>query len=144
MRITRLFRHLRRNHRGQALVEMAIILPVFLLMVLGMIDLARAWNIKQVITDAAREAARNGVVDSQGFVMTTAYVEGIAATALTNAGLDLGLASITSSGVNDATNTPLQIDITYPYPLQFMSIFYDVLGGGGPILLQTRIIMRNE
>lgn len=140
MRITRLFRRLRRNHRGQALVEMAIILPIFLLMVLGMIDLARAWNAKQVITDAAREAARSGVVDNQSVTVDLAYIQGIASTAIANAGFDPALANITATGTGAAKDTPLQVDITYPYPFQFMSIF----GGGAPILLQTRIVMRNE
>jgi Flp pilus assembly protein TadG len=47
---------------GQALVELALILPVILLMVIGMLEFARAWNLHQVITDAAREGARRAVL----------------------------------------------------------------------------------
>ena len=107
MRITRLFRRLRKNHRGQALVEMALILPVFLLMVLGMIDLARAWNAKQVITDAAREAARRGVVDYPSIIVDRAYVEGIALAAIANAGFDPALAIVDPQGAGLGRNTTL-------------------------------------
>lgn len=48
--------------RGQALVELALILPVILLMVIGMLEFARAWNLHQVVTDAAREGARRAVL----------------------------------------------------------------------------------
>jgi Flp pilus assembly protein TadG len=47
---------------GQALVEFALILPVILLLVVGMLEFARAWNLHQVMTDAAREGARRAVL----------------------------------------------------------------------------------
>ena len=48
----------RRDGRGQALVELALILPILLMLLLGIFEFGRAWNTKQVITDAAREGAR--------------------------------------------------------------------------------------
>jgi Flp pilus assembly protein TadG len=50
------------RQRGQALVEFALILPVVLLLVVGMLEFARAWNLHQVMTDAAREGARRAVL----------------------------------------------------------------------------------
>jgi Flp pilus assembly protein TadG len=44
------------------LVEFALILPVILLLVVGMLEFARAWNLHQVMTDAAREGARRAVL----------------------------------------------------------------------------------
>ncbi len=52
----------RRPARGQALVEFALILPVILLLVVGILEFARAWNLHQVMTDAAREGARRAVL----------------------------------------------------------------------------------
>ena len=52
----------RRGERGQALVEFALILPVILLLIVGMLEFARAWNLHQVMTDAAREGARRAAV----------------------------------------------------------------------------------
>jgi len=141
IKLFQLRRRLRKDQRGQAIVELALILPVFLLMVLGMIDLARAWNAKQVITDAAREAARRGVVDNP--IVTQTYVEGVAESALSNAGFDYNLATITATGVNAPTGDPLQVDITYPYTFEFMSIFMNMIGGN-TVTLTTSIVMRNE
>jgi Flp pilus assembly protein TadG len=51
-----------RNERGQALAEFALVLPLVLLFIAGIVEMGRAWNIKQVVTDAAREGARYTVV----------------------------------------------------------------------------------
>ena len=44
--------------RGQSLVELALILPVFLLLVMGVIDFGRVFNSYEAIANAAREGAR--------------------------------------------------------------------------------------
>jgi hypothetical protein len=46
------------EERGQSLVEMALILPILLLLVVGIVDLGRAFNNHVIITNAAREGAR--------------------------------------------------------------------------------------
>jgi TadE-like protein len=50
------------RRRGQALVEFALVLPLVLLLVVGMLEFARAWNLHQVMTDAVREGARRAVL----------------------------------------------------------------------------------
>ncbi len=52
-----------RRHRGQSLVELAFILPVMLLLLLGAIDLGRVMYSQITITNAAKEGA---LVASQG------------------------------------------------------------------------------
>jgi len=49
--------------RGQTLVEFALILPIFLLILLGLFDLGRAIYAYSTISNASREAARLGIVD---------------------------------------------------------------------------------
>jgi Flp pilus assembly protein TadG len=48
---------------GQALVEFALVLPLLLLLVFGLIDFARAWSANHAIADATREGARMLVVN---------------------------------------------------------------------------------
>jgi Flp pilus assembly protein TadG len=55
-------KRVRLGERGQALVEFALILPVILLVMVGMLEFARAWNLHQVMTDAAREGARRAAI----------------------------------------------------------------------------------
>jgi len=47
-----------RKERGAAAVEMAIVLPLLLLVVGGLVDLGRAYYLNVVITNASREGAR--------------------------------------------------------------------------------------
>src|SRR5690348_10380937 len=44
--------------RGASLVETAIVLPVFILLVIGLIEFARVVMFQQVLTDAARIGCR--------------------------------------------------------------------------------------
>lgn len=52
-----------RRQRGQALTEFAIILPVFFLLVAGMIDFGLGIYSDLTLVNAAREGARLGVID---------------------------------------------------------------------------------
>ena len=55
-----------RRERGAAAVEMALILPVLLLLVGGIIDLGRAFMMQIMLTNAAREGTRAAVVMTTG------------------------------------------------------------------------------
>ena len=52
-----------RHQHGQALVEFALILPVFFLMVAGMFDFGLGLYSDLTVINAAREGARLGVID---------------------------------------------------------------------------------
>ena len=49
---------LNRDDRGAVMVEFAIILPVLLLILLGIVEFGRAYNVQVSIQAAAREGAR--------------------------------------------------------------------------------------
>jgi Flp pilus assembly protein TadG len=50
------------NRRGQSLVEFALVVPLLLLMLAGIIEFGRAWNWSQTVTEAARAGARKAAV----------------------------------------------------------------------------------
>ena len=52
----------RRGERGQAVVELALTLPLLLLVVLGVFDFGLMFERFEVVTNAAREGARMGVL----------------------------------------------------------------------------------
>ena len=54
--IGRLRRH--DAERGAAAVEFALVLPLFLMLLFGMVDFARAFNTQLTLSDAAAEGAR--------------------------------------------------------------------------------------
>jgi len=54
---------MRRDH-GAAAVEMALLLPLLLLLVFGIIDFGRLLNAQITVTEAAREGARAAVIEN--------------------------------------------------------------------------------
>ena len=56
------FRRFKKNNRGVALIEFALVLPLLLLLVLGMIEFGWLITGWVVVTGAAREGARAAVV----------------------------------------------------------------------------------
>jgi Flp pilus assembly protein TadG len=49
-----------RGGRGQSVVEMALVVPMFILLFMGVIDLGRAFHDYVVLSNAVREGARYG------------------------------------------------------------------------------------
>jgi Flp pilus assembly protein TadG len=137
------------NRPGQGLVEFALLLPILLLMLMGIIEFARAWNIRHVVTDAAREGARNLVVRD----MTAAEAEAIVATRLQAAGLNSDNATITAIPCDGGAcvspsvrvkGEPARISIQYPYQLGIVGV---LLGWAVPdrtVNIRTTFVMRNE
>lgn len=58
----RLIKKLLGEKRGQALVELALILPILILILMGTMEFGRIFHSYLVITNASREGARAGVV----------------------------------------------------------------------------------
>ena len=59
--------------RGQALMEFALVIPIFLLVVVALFDMGRAVFAYNTLTNAAREGARMAIVNQyQPFIIQTA------------------------------------------------------------------------
>jgi TadE-like protein len=57
----------RKRSRGQAIVELALVLPIFLLLIFGLIDLGRTVFIYNSLAEASREGARWGSVQARAY-----------------------------------------------------------------------------
>ena len=55
-------KNIMKNCRGQALVEMAFVMPIILLIIMGMVEFGRIFNSYLILTNASREGARIAVV----------------------------------------------------------------------------------
>lgn len=77
-KLENVYRLCRRNRRGAAVVEFALVAPVFFVMVLGMIEYGRLIMVQQILTNASREGARVAVLDgattSQVTTQVTSYL----------------------------------------------------------------------
>jgi Flp pilus assembly protein TadG len=76
------------RERGAAAVEMAIVLPMLLLIVGGLVDLGRAYYTNLIITNAAREGAR---------MVAMGYTTAQADNRITQAAIGLGGMTMTRS-----------------------------------------------
>jgi Flp pilus assembly protein TadG len=52
------------NRRGVAAVEFALVVPIFLLLVFGIIEFGRVIMVQQVLVNASREGARRAVLET--------------------------------------------------------------------------------
>lgn len=88
--------------RGQSMAEMALVLPLFLLLVFGIVELGRAFAARQALTSAAREGARILVLPfGQGLPYTTEE-------AVQEAALKRARSYLSSSGVPIGQETEIR------------------------------------
>ena len=131
-----------REDDGQAVVEFALVAPVLLLMILGLVEFSRAWNTQQVLTDTAREALRSSVVANPGF--TYDGMLGLIDQALARASLDPSLADVSVEGWRAGSGTTARIQIDYRYDFGFSGPLVAWATGGRSLALSTSFVMRNE
>jgi Flp pilus assembly protein TadG len=133
--------------RGQAVVEFALILPLLLILIISVFEFARAWNIQQVMTDAAREGARVAVVGS-GNDENTATITPKVQTAIDNAlgvaAIDPADANVTMTGVGGGRGAAATVQIELPYRFVFLGPLMSWTTGESSLTLRTSITMRNE
>jgi Flp pilus assembly protein TadG len=130
------------GRRGQALVEFALVLPILLVMLLGLVEFSRAWNTKQVLTDTARESLRNSVVANPGFTYDDMLA--LVNDNLRRAALDPERAQVTVDGWKAGGGTPARIRIDYQYDFGFFGPLVDMSTGDRTLALSTSFVMRNE
>lgn len=121
------------NNRGQALVEMAMVLPVLLLILAGTIEFGRVLNQYLVVTAAAREGARAAAVGD-------ANAEIIAEQAASS--IDKGQLTVTISPDNRPRGTPVTVTVTNP--VQIITPLISKFFQGNSLLVQGQAIMRME
>lgn len=61
---------MRRKQRGQSLVEVAFVLPILLVLLLGIFDFGRAIYAYNALSNASREAVRLAIVDQNATAIT--------------------------------------------------------------------------
>ena len=124
-------RHNMQHERGAAAVEFALVLPILLLLVFGIVDFGRAYNAKISLSGAAREGARALALGNANWEQVTID----AAPTLT------GVIASTPTGSPCATGDPAQVNATasfdYITPLPTFAGF-----GGGSVTLTGIGVMR--
>lgn len=128
-------RQFRRND-GQELIEYALVLPVLMLLLLGIMEFGMLILSYNTIANAAREGARFGVVDPSN----TSGIQN-AAKGLTT-GLNQDALTVLVNDPPPAGNA-IRVKVTYNHPLVTGPIIAAV-GGGGTVQLSTVATMQIE
>lgn len=63
------------GRRGAVTVEMALVLPIFTMLVFGIIEFGRGFMIMQLVTNAAREGCRRAIIDGSTNTDVTNYIQ---------------------------------------------------------------------
>jgi Flp pilus assembly protein TadG len=153
-----------RNERGQAVIEMALTLPLLLLVVFGIIDFGFMFQRYESVTNAAREGARLGVLQgSAGYTATEAQnraldyllASGLNGTVRPCGGAEVKntmCAQMTTSTVTVAGSTPaktvqqVRMIVEYDHEHSFVGPIMQLFGGSawGTIRLRSASTMRLE
>jgi len=106
-------RDLHRSESGASAVEFALVLPVLMMILFGIIEFGIALYQQSILTNASREGARLGIVQSVPAI-TTGQINATIDTYLTGAGITPGNVSrtIVAGGV---TGSPVRVTLTLPY-----------------------------
>jgi Flp pilus assembly protein TadG len=106
------------SESGAAAVEFAIIMTLLMLLVFGIIEFGFALYRQAILTNAAREGARLGIVQAIPAI-TTAQINAAIDTYLTAAGINPANVSrnITSGAV---TGAPVRVQLTLPYTFEVL------------------------
>lgn len=134
-----------KEQKGASAIEFAIVLPLFLVLVFGIIEFGVIMYDKAVITNASREGARFGILftdkDTTDAGIATKVNEFLSATNLISLGGG-ATHTITSLPATRPRGTPLSVTITYPY--DFLVIPSFIPGIPQTLSLSATTIMRME
>jgi Flp pilus assembly protein TadG len=129
------------GNKGGAAVEAALLLPLTVLLIFGMIEFGLLLYNRQILTNASREGARAGIV-----VSTTRLTDGEIGSVvnaycqdqLVTFGSAVG-ASTAVSRTGTAFGDDLTVRVTYDYDFLVLTNF-----GFGPIQLEAETVMKYE
>ena len=156
----------RSTERGQAVIELALTLPLLLIVVFGIIDFGFMFQRYEAVTNAAREGARLGVLvpavatpgmytvaNAQDRALAYLDASGLSGTPHTCVsgavvpGTRCALMTTSTVTVTGSTLTVDQVTMTveYDHEHQFVGPLMNLFGGGfGTIRLRATSTMRRE
>jgi hypothetical protein len=129
----------RRGDSGEALLEIALVLPILLLLSMGMLDFGRAFHAKNIVDQAAREAARVAAVSNDDVALAT----GRAAAIMDGAGIGPYTTTVSAIGPDKMITVQVTYRFTFITPGLF-AVFSKGLNDAGGINMTGLSVMRAE
>ena len=127
--------------RGGSVAEFALLAPVFIVLLFGVVEFGLAMYAKGVLTNASREGARLGVVfgtprktEAEIIARVTEY--------LNKAGFtDTPQVTVNVTGEGGSSNSTLTVSVSYPYTFQVLPNFVQGLTGTLTLTATTNMLM---
>jgi Flp pilus assembly protein TadG len=147
------FRNLVKNERGQSAVEFALVLPILIIILLGIIEFGWFLNAKITITSAAREGARvyaihGGDPTTVGSKVNQAVANTLSSTTVHQLSGSPFLSPITpgTAGIKmaEVTVTGKVSGITGFFSKPFMGFFNAVIDEDNTLTMSSKASMRVE
>ena len=131
---------LNQNHgeRGAVLVEFAVVIPILLILLMGIVEVGLLFYNQQVLTNASREGARAGISHLAVSEVTT-IVENYCQDRMIRFDSDTA-PTTTVTGIPGSFGDNVTVNVNYPYTF----LVPDLLGFGPNLQLQAETIMRME
>ena len=125
-----------KNNKGQAMIEMAIILPILLLLVLGIFDFGRILYSQILLEKNARYAARVGIVKNSDSEIMQAINE-------SSSGLDSSRLNIVIDPSQSARSSGDSLRVKLDYDIDiFTPLMSNIIGS--PVNISGEATMRVE
>jgi len=141
-----------KEHKGASAVEFALVLPLLLIILFGVIEFSIIMYDKHMITNASREGARQGIVfrsaaDGTYDPLDQAEIQGVVNGYLSSSliSFDAGSATTTASWASDSADPSdqlLTVNVAYEYNWLVVPNF--VSGLTGEMNLSATTVMRME
>jgi Flp pilus assembly protein TadG len=132
-------RALRRDQRGTAVVEFALVAPILFLLVFGILDFGRALNYYNQMTQLAGQGARAAAVDNNPDGTGPASGKSIQnqlVNSYANGGLQNGLKVCITNSSAPTAGQPVTVQATYQF--KFLPLIGAALGGATITLSATQ------
>jgi Flp pilus assembly protein TadG len=127
------------SEQGQGLVELALVLPILLLLLFGIIEFGRVMGAGVIVTHSARDAARYGAVGATNNEIVERIRTNTAASLYDpSAPSDLQI-EITRTDVNGGRD--IEVNVSYAVQL-YMPIIPGLIGN--PFIVEGSSLMRLE
>jgi len=132
----------KRNERGAVATEFALLLPVLLTILLGIIEFGMIMYGREIVTNATREGARAGITQGPP-KLTSGQIITISDNYLTNTGINPANVTFTAIGAGLANPNTLTVHATYSY--NFLVPYIPAMTGiPNPLVMNLQTVMRHE
>jgi Flp pilus assembly protein TadG len=137
-----------KDQEGASAIEFAIVLPLLMMMLFGIIEFSIAFYDKAMITNASREGARAGIVlqpAPREAATEDAEIQNVIDYFLADKLITLGTTNIPAVAITRegfSTGDALTVTVTYIYDYYVLPGF--VSGITGPVTLDATTVMKME